>query len=256
MEYREGTPDCTLELELGHFVVESNQPARPRNATPDWPFPHHTYPFMLGRKWGDDSVCSTDPEKMKPAESLKAVTVGRKASDTKWQDKLVEAYATIMLDRKSDAREFHKIYFTAEQWDRIAADVHIGEKVILEGCTIRFDPKDEPVVVDTEKDYDYGDGGGFSTGTFKRYIPGVVTDVADISIARRLQMSDAAEGKVESRQSPLLVLENFDEMLYEAMSPADIESDYGGHDESEPRLSDYYDDLEELELNTRGDGYD
>jgi len=34
------------------------------------------------------------------------------------------------------------------------------------------------------------------------------------------------------------------------------DSQYGNDDDSEPRLSDYYDDLEELELNTRGDGFD
>ena len=190
MEYREDTPDCTLELELGHFVVENNQPARPRDATPDWPFPHHTYQFMLGRKWGDDSVCSTDPADMKPAETLKAATIGRKTPETQWGDKLVQVYATIMLDRESDAREFHKIYLTGEQWDMIASSVHIDEKVILEGCTIRFDPKDEPIVVNTEENYDYGEGEGFSTGTFKRYIPGVIDDVTSIWIARELHANE------------------------------------------------------------------
>lgn len=257
MEYREDKPDCTLEVYLGNGIVDCNQPPRPRNATPDWMYPHHTFPFMLGRKWGDDSVCTTDPAAMKPAETLKAVTIGRKPLETQWQDKLMLVYATVMLDRESDAREFHKIYLTGEQWDRIATAVHTGEKVILEGCTIGFDPKDEPVVVNTEEHYDYGDGGGFSTGIFKRYIPGVITDVASISISRQLQFADAGEGQGKSDQQPRLFLMTFDETLYHTTPEYWCELDEDdGCDESEPRLSDYYDDLEELELNTRGDGYD
>ncbi len=221
MEYREDTPDCTLEVKLVD-AVECNQRARPRDATPDYELPNHTFPFMLGRRWGDDSSCTTDKADMRPAELLKAVTIGHKPSQTGWDDVLVRAYASITLDRASGAREFHKVYFTAEQWDMIAATLHTDEKIILEGCTIRFDPKDEPVVVDTVEHYDFAEGEGYSTGTFKRYIPGVITDVASILIARKLQVSEPTEGIGGStdttEQDGVLFLMNSHE-LYDAAFP-------------------------------------
>ena len=193
MEYREDTPDCTLEVKLVD-AVECNQRARPRDATPDYELPNHTFPFMLGRRWGDDSSCTTDKAAMRPAELLKAVTIGHKASQTEWDDVLVRAYASITLDRASGAHEFHKVYFTAEQWDVIAATLHTDEKIILEGCTIRFDPKDEPDE----------------------------SNVASILIARKLQVSEPTEeidGSADTTERDgVLFLMNSHE-LYDAAFP-------------------------------------
>ena len=257
MKYREGsTPDCTLELDFIE-VVEAYQPARPRNATPDVELPNHIYPFMHGRKWGDDSVCTTNPAAMKPAGMLKAVTVGHKAPKMERPYVLVQTYASIMLDRESGAREFHKVYFTADQWNRIAANVHTDDKVILEGCTIFFDPKDEPVTVDTLKHYDFADGrDGFSTGTFKTYIPGMIADVAAISTVHSLRMSDETEGRDEAEEMACPQLPLFDILYNRAYPPPEPDFEDDDYPEYQPPLSEFYDDLEELELNTRGDGFD
>lgn len=261
MEYREDTPNCMLEFEWIE-IVKRDQPARARNATPCVMFPDHVFPYMLGRRWGDDSGCTTNPSEMKPATRLNPVTVSHNVPKTDRQDHLVRAFASITLDRESGAREFHKVYFTAEQWDKIVSSVHgavyADEKVILEGCTIGFDPKDKSVEVNTETFYDYGDGEGFRTGISTGYIPGEITDVASISIARQLQFADAGEGKGKPDRRPglfLTTLMSFDEMLFgREFPPCEPEDDC--YDDDVPSLSDYYDDLEELELNTRGDGFD
>lgn len=254
MEYREDTPDCTLELEWIE-IVRRDQPARARNATPCAMFPNHVFPYMLGRRWGDDSGCTTDPSKMKPAARLNPITVSHNAPKADGQDHLVRAFASIMLDRASGAREFHTVLFSKGQWDRIANAVHANEKVILEGCTIRFDPNDENVVVDTITHYDFAEGPGFSTGTYKRYIPGEITDVTSIRIAHELKMAESAGNSSDTNANPdCLCLWTFDELYERKYPPYEPENDY--YDDDIPSLSDSYDDLEELELNTRGDGFD
>ncbi len=258
MEYLKDRPDCILDFRWTK-LIKCEQPARPRDATPDWDFPGHVFPFMLGRKWGDDSKCSTDADNTRPAERLTPVTISGKKAKNSDQSHLVLSYASVVIDRESDTREFHRILFSKDQWDELAHSVGANEKVILECCTIGFDPKDEEAVIDTIEHYDFGDGCGFETGTYKRYIPGVVTNVVSVSIARDLQMPVERSENESQRQSPYArhsPVPTYDDLYDECYPLPPTEEDSEEYDDYEPKLSDYYDDLEELELNTRGDGYD
>jgi len=252
MEYRRSLLDCVLELEWVK-LIKRDRPARSRRATPDDMLPLHTYPFMLGREWGDDSKCQAEPNGIKPAHSLLPIKISECQEVDDGISLLVQAYASFMVDPKSNAREFHKIYFTKDQWDALACVVRTYDKVILEGCTICFDDEDEEVVVDTAKYYDDANGEGFSTGISHRYIPGVVVEVQAIEIARRLKMpGDASQPELPDG----LVLSTYGEKIEDIYPSRDPCLDDDGHDDYEPKLSDFYDDLEELELNTRGDGFD
>ena len=54
-----------------------------------------------------------------------------------------------------------------------------------------------------------------------------------------------------------LILPTYDDVVdYERKMEREYERMRSEVDDYEPSLSDFYDDLEELELNTRGDGYD
>lgn len=254
LKRREDTPDCILETEWVK-VTPRCQSERKRDATPDVMFPGHDFPFMLGRKWGDESKCSTDPINTRPAIELCPLRVNGESPNADSHKHLVRAYASIMLDRETNARQFHRILFSQEQWDRLAREVHEGEKVILKGCEIQYDLRDEEVIVNTETHYDYGDGEGFTTGVSDKYIPGVVTNVRSIAIERELSLTKANDNDQEPQYATEPFLSTFDELYEDAYARYDPEPD-DFYDDYEPRLSDYYDDMEELELNTRGDGYD
>lgn len=279
--------DCTLEFEWIR-IVNRYQPARRIDAFPGVKMPHHRYPYLEDRKRNyisRERLTRNQTSKkywppwifeqpvIKPAETNTPVRIGLDDSFSQFPNYLVRAYASIKLDRASDAKEYHKIFFTAEQWDSIASAVHKNEKVILVESSIYYDPDDNPVVVDTRGNETTDDDQN-AVGVHKKYIPGIITDVPVISIVHRYHMA-FRNGQCKSMPIGDLFLKSFHE-LYEECSHVDMNeyTDVAEDDDEvafyydkdcdreiywepeEPSLSDYYDDLEELELNTRGDGFD
>ena len=170
---------------------------------------------------------------------------------------LIGVSAVVVLNPLiKDAREVHTVLFSPEDWDLLAKALKAGQTCSLKSAIIAYSPYADEVVIDKEDHYDFADGPGFTESMSHRYRPGYVVSASSLVLSSELDSAQKTNFEAESFGLPTSKDLIIDEKGKESEEQEEVyEEDWPGPAEPAPSLSDYYDDLEELELNTRGDGF-
>lgn len=229
MKYRYEKADCILETDFGPRLV-----------------------WRRNDSWNAKRV----PQE----ERFAAVRIGEhKPKDS---GVLVEATVSILLDSfPSAAKEYHVVRFTPDDWDYLVEGLRLnrGYTLTFKNATIAYDERGEKAIVDMVEHVDFGgpDGGisGSDFGVYKEYVKGWMRSCDAIV---QTYVFDFVERKNPFELPTSFI--GFEELLRNharAQRKTVIVTDcFGDSYEEMPSLSDFYDDMQELELNTRGDGYD
>lgn len=199
-----------------------------------------------------------NPDLGKP-DAVHAVKIGlnKTVENTKLQ---IEVPVFVILDRCCGiAKEEHIARFNPKEWDAIALKTDSGSCVTLKDALIVYDDESPKKFTSNEAHLDFAGGmEGVDVGVSKEYYSGWVRDIHEVVVSSEVFHLDKETAlayalptfrKLElERQEKYRLADNSDDCLDEPDPP--ISDDY------EPKLSDFYDDMEELELNTRGDGFD
>ena len=186
-------------------------------------------------------------------DAIHAVKIGlnKTPEDTKLQ---IEVPVRIILHRGFGglAAETHIVRFNASEWNEISKVAVDGTIVTLKNAIVVYDDSKPKTIVDTTCHVDFGDGYGYEDGIRKEYVQGWIRDISSVEVTKDVFSTDESLALSGSFMSA-------EELEYCQYATCTLDEEYLGDDfldDYEPRLSDYYDDMEELELNTRGDGYD
>lgn len=160
---------------------------------------------------------------------------------------------TLVTNAASES-ERYLAWFAPAVWDKLAKSVYDDYIVTLKGCIAGSLDKCKTI----------------SIGNYKFYVSQGGWILDEKELAPRLYLS-SSHGWISSCKSielrhtidflrihpERLILPTYDDVVdYERKMEREYERMRSEVDDYEPSLSDFYDDLEELELNTRGDGYD
>lgn len=161
----------------------------------------------------------------------------------------VEIPVFIIIDRSCGmAREDHIARFNPRDWDAVASRSAAGFSVTLKNALVAYDDASALQCTSNESHIDFDNGmEGVNVGVTREYLSGWVRDADEVLISAEVFHPD----KETSLNAPL---PSYHQLLDEARCSGSWRDD--PVDEPLPELSDYYDDLGELEINTRGDGYD
>jgi len=192
-------------------------------------------------------------------DAVHAVKIGlnKTIENTKLQ---IEVPVFVIPDRCCGmAKEEHIARFNPKEWDAIALKTDTGTCVTLKNALIVYNDEDAKKCTGNEAHIDFAGGmEGLDVGVSKEYFSGWVRDIHEVIVSSEvfhfdkelaLECSLPTFRKLElERREKYRLADNSDDCLDEP--DPQISDDY------EPKLSDSYDDLEGLELNTRGDGFD